>query len=42
MDSAPGGVLRLRSGLPLPPVAQSLPHLFDEVATAHPDRIFLR
>lgn len=42
VDAGPGGVLRLRSALPLPPVAPSLPHLFDEIASAHPDRVFLR
>ncbi len=36
------GVLYLQSGLELPKVAPSLPHLFDEKAVAYPERIFVR
>ena len=36
------GAILLRSPLPLPRVRQSLPHIFDETADAHPDRLFMR
>jgi feruloyl-CoA synthase len=36
------GSILLRSKLPLPRVRQSLPHIFDETADAHPDRLFMR
>lgn len=36
------GAILLRSPLPLPRIRQSLPHIFDETAEAHPDRLFLR
>ncbi|MEO8296501.1 MAG: AMP-binding protein [Burkholderiales bacterium] len=36
------GSILLRSGIPLAPVRPSLPHLFDDAATAHPDRVFMR
>lgn len=36
------GSILLHSPLSLPPVRQSLPHIFDETADAHPDRLFMR
>ncbi len=36
------GTILLRSTLPLAPVRRSLAHLFDESASAHPQRLFVR
>lgn len=36
------GSMIARSLLTLPPAAQSLPHLFEESALAHPQRVFMR
>ncbi|MFC3712948.1 AMP-binding protein [Sphingoaurantiacus capsulatus] len=42
VDHRADGSILLRSPLPLPRVRQSLPHIFDETADAHPDRLFMR
>ncbi|MEQ9661820.1 MAG: AMP-binding protein [Parasphingopyxis sp.] len=42
VEPSDGGTLLLRSGLDLAPVRQSLPHIFDEAADAHPQRAFVR
>jgi feruloyl-CoA synthase len=42
IEGFPGGVKTMRSLLPLPTPRRSLPHLFDEISTAFPDRIFIR
>ena len=42
IDRRDDGSAILRSPLALPPPRRSLPHLFDEAASAHPDRIFVR
>lgn len=36
------GVVLMRSLASMPHVRQSLPHLFDEIATTFPDRVFIR
>jgi feruloyl-CoA synthase len=42
IDRRDDGSAILRSPLELPPPRRSLPHLFDEAASAHPDRVFVR
>lgn len=41
IDREADGVVRLGSPLPMPPVEQSLAHLFDRAAESHPDRLFM-